>query len=391
LAQYAYEIISTLNNITNIVGAKEFIVAVKEEYSEAVEAVESVLPDFKNGKLCLLPEVYPTGDEVVLIYEATKKRVPPGNIPISVGVCVFNVETVFNIYKAINFEKPVTEKYVTVAGEVKNPGVYKVAVGTSFMDLIKLAGGILTPDYEIIKGGPMTGTLSNKFDVVTKTTKGILVFPKNHPVIVKRKAKTNISVLRAKSSCCQCRMCTDLCPRNLIGMPVDPAAFMNAVANGATYDAKVVKDAMYCVSCGLCEMYSCSQGLNPRPLIDEFKSEMRKNGIKIESLNEHKENVNLAYDYRRVPETRLKERLNLVRYDVNLSMTEDVFEPKRVKINLSQSIGSPSIPSVKKGDEVKKGDVIGLSDDGLSLPVHASVDGVVSDVTEKFILISKKD
>lgn len=390
LAQYAYEIISTLNEITNSIGAKEFIVAVKEEYKEAKQATEAVLADFKNGKLHLLPSVYPMGDEVVLIYETTKKRVPPGNIPVSVGVCVFNVETVFNIYKAINLEKPVTEKYVTVAGEVKNPGVYKTMVGTSFLDVIKLAGGTKTDDYEIIKGGPMTGTLSNKYDVVTKTTKGILVFDKNHPVVMKRKAKTGISVLRAKSSCCQCRMCTDLCPRNLIGMPIDPSAFMNAVANGATYDAKVIKDAIYCVSCGLCEMYSCSQGLNPRSLIDEFKSQMRKNGAKPEVFDKIENSASEDRKYKMVPEKRLKERLNLVRYDTELNMIEETPVPKRVKINLSQSIGAPSSPSVKKGDKVKCGDVIAVASDGLSLPLHASIDGTVLDVTEKFILIDNK-
>ncbi|MBE7053527.1 MAG: hypothetical protein E7391_04550 [Ruminococcaceae bacterium] len=390
LSQYAYEIISTLDEITNSIGAKEFIVAIKEEYKEAKQAVESVLVDFKKGKLCLLPSVYPMGDEVVLIYETTKKRVPPGNIPISVGVCVFNVETVFNIYKAINLEKPVTEKYVTVAGEVKNPGVYKVVVGTSFLDVIKLAGGTKTDDYEIIKGGPMTGALSNKYDVVTKTTKGILVFPKNHPVVLKRKAKTNTSVLRAKSTCCQCRMCTDLCPRNLIGMPVDPSAFMNAVANGATYNAKVIKDAMYCVNCGLCEMYSCSQGLNPRSLINEFKSQMRKNGAKIEVFDKSENSVSKERNYRMVPEKRLEERLDLARYDTELFITEELFIPKRVKIDLSQSIGAPSLPSVKKGEKVKCGDVIAVANDGLSLPLHASIDGTVLDITEKFILIDNK-
>lgn len=389
LTQNAYEIISMLNEIARIVEAKEFIIAVKEEYETTVDAVKSVLVDFKIGKLCLLPEIYPAGDEVVLIYETTGKRVPPGNIPISVGACVLNVETVLNVYNAVNFKKPVTEKYVTVAGEVKMPGTFKVPIGTSFSDILKLAGGKTSENTKVLKGGPMTGALSNEFDTVTKNTNGILVFPENHPVIMKRMAKTSISVARAKSSCCQCRMCTDLCPRHLLGMPIDPSAFMNAIANGAMGDTKVIRDAMYCVSCGLCEMYSCGQGLNPRSLIDEFKVKMKEKGITPQSYTEHKNDVNPAQKYRKVPMRRLKERLDLMRYDKPADIKEIDFIPKRVKISLAQSIGLPSVPCVKKGDTVNVGQKIADSANGLSLPVHASINGKVIDVTDKFIIIDK--
>lgn len=389
LEKNAYEIISMLNEITKIIGAKEFIVAVKEKYTKTVDAVKSVLADFKLGKLSLLSEVYPAGDEVVLIYETTKKRVPPGNIPLSVGACVFNVETVLNIYNAVNCGAPVIKKYVTVAGEVKNPGTFLIPIGTKFSEIIDLAGGSLIEDACIIKGGPMTGTLSNENDVVTKTTNGILLFPQSHPVIMKRKAKASISVARAKSSCCQCRMCTDLCPRNLIGMPIDPSAFMDAVSNGAVADTKVIRDAMYCVSCGICELYSCGQGLNPRSLIDEFKQKMRANGIKPEVFDKPINDINPAREYRKVPMIRLKERLDLIRYDKPAAISTIQPKPKRVKILMSQNIGAPSIPCVKKGDEVLEGQKIAESAKGLSLPVHASISGKVIDVTDKFIIIDK--
>ena len=81
--------------------------------------------------------------------------------------------------------------------------------GYTFEELIKLSGGTTVDDYEIISGGPMTGVLSHKRAVVTKTTNGILVMPETHVVVQKRKAKTAVSVNRAKSSCCHCRMCTD--------------------------------------------------------------------------------------------------------------------------------------------------------------------------------------
>lgn len=389
LANKAYEIVSMLNQLAIAVEAEEFIVAVKEEYTKTVNAVKNALTDFKNGKLCLLSEIYPAGDEAVLIYEALKKTVPPGNIPLSVGVCVFNVETVLNMYDAVHSNMPVIKKYVTVAGEVKNPGTFCVPIGTPFSEVIKAAGGALIEDACIIKGGPMTGALSDEFDTVTKTTNGILLFPQKHPVIMKRKAKVSVSAARAKSTCCQCRMCTDLCPRSLLGMPVNPSAFMNAVANGATADTKVIRDAMYCVSCGLCEMYSCSQGLNPRSLIAEFKSKMLMQGIKNPVYDTPIENVNPAREYRKVPMKRLKERLDLIRYDKPADICETEINPKRIKVSLKQNIGAPSVPCVKIGENVACGQKIANSTDGLSLPVHSGIKGKIIDVTNSFIIIDR--
>lgn len=390
LEQKAYEIVSTLDKISKALGAKQFIVAVKEKYKEAAEAVKSVLVDYENGKLSLLPEVYPMGDEVVLIYEATGRLVPPGNIPISIGVCVYNVETVYNIYNAVNNNLPVTHKYVTVCGEVKNPATYCVPVGTSFKALIELSGGETCDNGEILKGGPMTGKLASRYDVVTKNTNGVLVFPENHPVIMKRKSKVSINIARAKSVCCQCRMCTDLCPRNLLGMPVKPHALMDAVANGATHDAKAIADAMYCVSCGLCEMYSCTQGLAPRTIIDEFKAKMKASGVTIKRSEVGENNVSVDRKYRMVPMKRLEERLGLVKYDVPANIVPGKIDINHVKIMLSQSIGTPSVPCVNAGDKVMEGQIVANAARGLSLPIHASISGTVIDVTDKFIIIEKR-
>ena len=121
LERFPEEIISTLNLLTDIVGAKQFVIAIKGSYEGAVKAVNSVLRDYEKGKIKLLREVYPAGDEVIAIYECTGRIVPPGSIPIEVGCIVYNVETVLNMYYAINSQKPVTHKFVTVAGEVKYP------------------------------------------------------------------------------------------------------------------------------------------------------------------------------------------------------------------------------------------------------------------------------
>ena len=388
LEKYAFEICTALNIITEAVEAEQFIVAVKGEYEETVEAVKAVLPQFKKGKISLLPEVYPAGDEVVTIYESTGRVVPAGNIPISVGVIVFNVETAYNIYKAVTDGTVVTHKFVTVAGEVKNPQTYFVPIGTSFKTLIEMSGGLTRKDVKLINGGPMTGSIGCKYDVVSKNTNGILILPDTNSVVVKKQAQTQISVMRAKSTCCQCRSCTDLCPRYLLGQPIKPNEFMKAVSTGRNNDIPVLVDAMYCVSCGICEMYACPQGLNPRSLIAEFKNNMRKNGVKITPV-ENPASVDPSREYRKVPMSRLKERLGLTVYDVDAPLIDVEVKPEKVKVMLSQHIGAPAELNVKVGDKVKAGDIIGkCAEDKLCVPVHTPINGTVSTAESNFVVIN---
>ncbi len=392
LERFAGEICHGLNEICIAVDAQQFIIAVKEEYKEAVAAVRAVLPEFKRGKLSLLPEIYPAGDEVITIYETTGRQVPAGNLPISVGVTVFNVETVLNIDRAICSGAPVTHKYVTVAGAVNRPQTYCVPLGTSFAELIRMSGGVSCEDYEILSGGPMTGMLSHKNAVVTKTTNGILVMPEQHIIIQKRKAKTEISVNRAKSACCQCRMCTDLCPRHMLGQPVQPHVLMNTLSRGgASVDSKALLGNLYCVSCGVCEMYACQQGLNPRTLIAEFKGKMRQAGIRPPMLEKPLMSVNPHRNERRVAMQRLKERLDLARFDVPAPLVSDEVTLSEFKLPMSQSIGAPSEAAVKQGQKVQCGDLIGAyREDALSLPIYASVNGTVTQVTDREITIKKE-
>ena len=133
LADYAYEILSTLDKVAKTLGGiKDIVICLKGSYTYAVEAVKENLSHFENMRIHLLGEFYPAGDEVITIYEATKRVVPPGKIPISVGVIVFNTETVYNMYRAMEENMPVTHKYVTVAGAVENHITVKVPIGTSF-------------------------------------------------------------------------------------------------------------------------------------------------------------------------------------------------------------------------------------------------------------------
>ena len=389
LENYSFEILSALNVIAECVDAKDIIIAIKGSYTEALDAVKAELYSFPKVKIKLLPEIYPAGDEVITIYETTKRVVQPGNIPISVGVIVFNVETVLNVYNAINNSQPVTYKYVTIAGEVNDPITVKVPLGTSFKELLTLAGGVKTEKFAIINGGPMTGKIANPLDTVTKTTNAVLVMPQDHYIIQKRLGRISSDMKRAMSACCQCRMCTDLCPRNLLGHPIEPHNFMRLATSGDTQDIEPFINTMFCSNCGLCEMYSCMQNLSPRTLITQYKEGLRENGIGIPKDVLAKE-VSKSRNYKKVPMARLTARLGLTKYNSPAPLKDEIYDAKKVKILLSQHIGAPATPIVKKGDKVKSGQLIGeYQAEKLGVGVHASIDGVVTDVNDRYITIKK--
>ncbi len=386
LEKKSHEIMTALDIIAKTIGAKDVFIALKKAYKDAIHAVESEIGSFNNIKLATLDEVYPAGDEVILIYEVTGRVVNPGALPLSVGVNVFNVETIYNVYRALNNE-PVTEKYVTVTGEVKNPQTFIVPIGTKMSTLVEMAGGQTVKDAEYIMGGPMMGGLGSLNSYVTKTSNAVIVLPAEHYVVLRKKAKSNIGIKRAMASCSQCHYCSDLCPRHLLGHPVQPHKFMRAVSNHDTADTKPYIDAMFCSGCGLCEMYSCHQGLSPRSLIANFKAEMRKNGIAAPKGLEAQP-VASNRSFKRVPIERLTSRIGLEKYDVAAPISQVKINPETVCIMMSQHVGAPALPIVKSGDKVVIGQVVGkVPDDKLGTDVHASINGTVKEVTDKYIVI----
>lgn len=389
LAKFAKEILTALEQVRCAIEADRVIIAIKPTYTNAIEAVEFYLPEFKNTTISLLPEIYPAGDEIVTIYETTGRIVKPGKLPISEGVIVYNVETMLNTYYAINEGKGVTHKYIVVAGEVKKPIMVKAPLGMKYKDVVALAGGETIDDFAYIGGGVMTGNLVSGTDVVTKTSNAILVLPSNHPVVLKRKTRTQISIARAMSACCQCRSCTDLCSRNVLGYPIEPHKFMRAVSKGMESDTQSVLNSMYCSQCGLCELYACPQDLSPRTLIGVAKAQLRQKGVKMPEVAF--EGVHTDRDYKKVPMGRLIGRLGLTKYNVGARFIENELNPKEVKIKLSQHIGAPCTAIVAKGDTVAAGDVVATAGDKLGASIHASISGQVTSVTDSYLIIKRSD
>ena len=387
LEEHTYEILKALDMLVKETGAKQGIIALKAHFKETIEAVDTELSDFPALSMCKLRAMYPSGDEIILIKEVTGKLVAPGALPISVGVIVCNVESVYNVYKAVN-GKPVTDKYVTVAGEVKTPVTLHVPIGTKIADLLEAAGGLTCPDVALISGGPMMGKMVRPGDVVTKTTNAIIALPADHHVVLNKNRNYNISLRRAMSVCCQCRSCTELCSRHVAGYPVEPHMVMRVLSNGGRGDEKILEGSLFCSGCGLCETYSCPQDLSPRALIDQLKAERRARGEKLPQNVPFDPNVKDA-DLKKVSVARLTLRLGLKKYDVDAPINHD-FSTDFVKIPLSQHIGAPAEAVVKEGDTVARGDVIAVAKEGaLSVNIHASVSGKVTAVNDKFVRIAK--
>ncbi len=392
LRDEAAQIIKAVSVIAETVGAKEVVFAIKGEYKSTVEAVEYNLSEYKNASCSMrvhkLISSYPMGDEVVTIYEATGRQVRPGGLPIEQGVAVFNVETLFNAYKAIFLGEPVDSKCVSVVGEVENPITVRVPIGMTIKEVVALAGKVTCHNPVYLIGGPMMGSFQSELSPVTKTTNAVIVLDNSHSLVQNKKQNFKISLARAASACCQCQTCTDLCPRHNLGHPIQPHLFMRFAANKDFQSVEPFVNTLFCSSCGLCELYSCPQGLQPRSLMAEYKAGIRKAGIKAPEVQAKP--VLPSREYRKVPENRLEMRLGVHQYNKPAPLDNSLQYASSVKIKLSQHIGAPAVPQVKVGQYVKRSDIIAKAADGLSVNIHASIEGEITEVSETFITINKR-
>lgn len=388
LAANAEEIVQMLDEVKEALGAKEAVIGIKSEHVHTIRILDEVIRDYPGVRICAVRPTYPMGDEVILIYEATGRVIKPGGIPIDENVIVYNAETMYNLYQAVHGGRPVTDKLVSIVGEVEKPVTVRVPLGMSVKEAVALAGKITVKDPAYVMGGPMMGRLGTENTIITKTTNAIIVLSETHKVVMRMNKNLDVERRRAASSCCQCRTCTEMCPRHALGHPIEPHRIMRAVANHDISDLSVYTNAAYCSSCGLCENYSCPQGLAPRSVIAEFKNGLKASGVRVEKIEPAE--VETDRDLRKVPVMRLKEKLGLAQYDVPAPLTEVQIPVKTVKIPMSQHIGAPAKAVVAQGDAVTKGEVIAEAADGLSVAIHASVDGIVKKATEREVVISVK-
>ncbi|AOT71341.1 4Fe-4S dicluster domain-containing protein [Geosporobacter ferrireducens] len=388
LAAKTDEILKALNLLVQSTSAQKGIIALKGKYKDAVKQLEASVNAYEKLEVFTLDNFYPAGDEQVTVYEVFKRIVPEGGIPLDVGVIVINVETLLNLYHALS-EKPVVEKYLTVTGAVKSPKTIKIPIGISIKEAIALAGGATVDTFKVIDGGPMMGkVIKDIHGPITKTTKGLIVLPEEHPLL-KAKSRDVQSMLRnARTACMHCSLCTEVCPRNLLGHTLNPDRLMRLASYNSTCSTETkASEAFLCCECGLCE-YACVMDLQPWKLNSFLKGELGKAGVKNPN-HKRPEKTHPFREYKKFPVKKLVSRLGLQHYDVEAPLDEAVkIEPVFVNILLRQHIGAPSTPVVNKGDSVTKGQLIADVVDGkLGAKIHASINGVVESLdTDKIVI-----
>jgi Na+-translocating ferredoxin:NAD+ oxidoreductase RnfC subunit len=366
--------------------ARAGLFGLKSKNAEAREAIRLHLPAGRI-EFTELGDFYPSGDEYELVYAATGRLIPPAGIPLQVGCVVNNVETLYNVHLAAR-GTPVTRKFVSVCGAVKRPKSFWVPVGTSFRDLLALAGGATVGEFGMFVNGIMMGTLSRDLDdVVTKTTAGIIVLPQDHYQIT-RKDRTQEERNRiGKSACDQCSYCTEFCPRYLLGYEVMPHKVMRSLGFTLTGSEIWNQSAELCCACGLCTLYACPEDLYPKEACDQGKADRRAAGLKF--VQQRPVEVHPMKEYRRVPQSQLRKRLHIEEYEVETPYEDLDFHPASVRIRLKQHAGQAALPVVAAGRRVKKCQAIARVEEGaLGAHVHASIDGKVRAVTPDYIEIT---
>ena len=329
------KILDALKLCMEAVGADKGVIALKGHYEAAINSFNQLLGEYEGISLHLLPNFYPAGDEQITVYEVTGRIVPEGGIPLQCGVIVSNVETMLNIYNAYFEDKPVTDSKIT------------------------------------------------------KTTKGLIVLPEDHPLIQDVKLPIPKMLHMAKAACCHCSMCSEVCPRHLIGHRIEPNKTIRFASYGSLCDGSdTPMIAFLCSECRLCQ-YACIMNLQPWKVNHELKGIMAKQGIK-STLHNQPESVHPMREYKRFPIKKLIARLGLTKYNVAAPLTELTTEIDHVSIPVGQHIGAPAVPCVSVGDTVAKGDVIAQPAEGkLGACIHASISGTVKAIADGCISIEK--
>lgn len=378
MASEAETLLSALDLLVEQVGAQRGVVALKEHYHNAVEALKKALPKHPKLSVHTMGAFYPAGDEQVIVYEVTHRVVPEGGIPLNVGVVVSNVETALNVWNAVKHNAPVTEKYVTLTGAVRQPKTVKVPLGITVGEALALAGGPTVEKYRVINGGPMMGQLVSPDSFITKTTKGLIVVPESHTLLQSLERSVSTSVRQAATACMQCSLCSEVCPRANLGHRLHPHKLMRLSAYGSVCDgSETTMNAFLCCGCRLCE-YACVMGLQPWKLNGHLKGAMAKNGIR-NSLNAKPETAAPFRDQKRYPVSKLIRQLGLQKFDVPAPMDGKQYTFSKVSLPLKMGVGAPSEPVVKVGDTVKAGDLIAKIPEGkLGANLHASISGKVT-------------
>ncbi len=389
LEQEIDTIMTGLKAVLDCTRAQRGIICLKGKHTRAMAAVRQAVGGENDPRIQLfeLEDFYPAGDEHVLVHEVLGRRVPQAGIPLSVGAVVTNVESLYNLALALE-GIPVTHRYLTLAGEVRNPMVIRVPVGTAVAEVLDFAGGPLIPNFRVVDGGPMMGRVLDSIDApVTKMTSGLIVLPETHNVVAGKIKDPRVLRRITTTVCCQCSLCTDLCPRNLLGHTLHPHKLLRLFSTDMI-PPETRKEALLCSECGICEKFACPMGISPREVNALIKKELAAEGIRWQPTALEPEN-NPFMKARQIPTRRLMLRLDVAQYDTHPRFNPAELVPKKVTLLLGQHIGAPARAVVKQGDVVALGDLVAeIPENALGARIHASINGIVTRVTPRDVTIT---
>ena len=381
----APEILEGLALMAKATGARRKVIAVKKKYRDVIDTLSKTVANY-GVDIYPLHNYYPAGDEHEIVNYVTHNIVPEMGIPAQKGVVTSNIETLFNV-AASQKGQSVTDRYVSLTGEIKQPAVYKVPIGTPVQTLLDSAGGVTCPQPSFILGGRLMGKLAiDTSEPITKTIGAVFVLPDSHPLIAHYRQSYRYSLLKARSACTQCTLCTDACSRHLLGHRLYPHKIMLLTDLALTVDSRLARSALLCSDCGCCE-YACPMDLSPRKVIRVIKDHL-KDSERQYPTNGYEPRLHPAREIRHIPVERIIQRLRVQEYaaiEPVLSKTRIV--PDYVDIPLRQHIGQPAKPIVKK-QRVSRGETIAAIRAGqLGANIHASVSGSVVSITSEMIRI----
>lgn len=391
----AGEIVRAASAIAAHLSASHAVIALKASYTEEIRALKAAIAE-QNAHISLfqMESFYPAGDEQVIVHEVTGRTVPPGGIPLDVGAVVSNIATVCAVADALN-GLPFIKKYLTVTGGVNTPCVIRTPLGASINECILSAGGTRQEDYSVLLGGPMMGRVISKeqslSEPVTKTTSGIVVLPAENRLRSYQDSDLRHTLNRARAACIQCTFCTELCPRYLMGHPLEPHRVMRALgACGSFEEASLlpeVRQALLCCECGVCELYACPMQLQPRKVNMILKQLFAQKGIRVEKTSESPPS-HPDRESRKIPTKRAAVRAGVGEYTKIADFRFFEQTAEALTLPLRQNIGKPSLPAVAAGERVIEGQLIAVCpENALGANLHSPLAGTVVSVNEKEIII----
>lgn len=245
LVEQPSEVIEGLKIVLKLFENAKGVIAVENNKPDVIENLKKLTEKEDKISVAELKTKYPQGSERHIIYAVTKRKINSSMLPADAGCIVDNVDTIYNIYRAVKFNKPLTERIVTVSGDgINSPCNLEVPFGTSHAQLVKEAGGMDENVEKIISGGPMMGQAMFSLEVpVIKGSSALLAFKQDE---ISRATMTN---------CLNCGKCVMVCPEGLICAKLAHAADANDM------EAFVKMHGMECIECGTCN-YNCPANRN---------------------------------------------------------------------------------------------------------------------------------